>query len=75
MFSILQVGVDLAALEERISQMEKQLRTECDILPPALEELKEQVDGFRTKLETTEHLSWLGKFSNDTLIVRNQRHI
>jgi hypothetical protein len=27
-----------------------------------VQELKQQVDNFRNKLETTEHLSWLGEW-------------
>jgi hypothetical protein len=30
-------------------------------LPPVVQDLKHQVDSFRKKLETTEHLSWLGE--------------
>ena len=31
-------------------------------LPPVVDELKRAVDNFKMKLETTEHLSWLGNY-------------
>ena len=55
-----EVGIDLLALEQRVARLEKQIRTDFDELPPGVQELKLQVDKFRNKLETTEHLSWLG---------------
>ncbi|XP_067006021.1 high affinity cGMP-specific 3',5'-cyclic phosphodiesterase 9A [Anabrus simplex] len=55
-----EVGVDLRALEDRVSRLEKQLRGDADELPPIVMQLQQQVERFRTKLETTEHLSWLG---------------
>lgn len=56
-----EVGFDLRALEDRITELEKQLRLDYDVLPPQVQDLKHQVDSFRQKLETTESLSWLGK--------------
>ncbi|XP_063988924.1 uncharacterized protein Pde9 isoform X1 [Diachasmimorpha longicaudata] len=55
----------LRELEGRISAMERELRVHqsTELSEPsvaALRELKHQMDAFRTKLETTEHLSWLG---------------
>ncbi|KAJ9599177.1 hypothetical protein L9F63_010354 [Diploptera punctata] len=55
-----EVGIDLLALENRVSQLEKKISIDFDELPPGVQELKHQVDKFRSKLETTEHLSWLG---------------
>nr|XP_024218863.1 uncharacterized protein LOC112211433 [Halyomorpha halys] len=51
-----EVNMDLVCLENRISELEKQLSGQC---PPAIEDLKQDVKSFRHKLETTKHLSWL----------------
>lgn len=51
-----EVNMDLVTLENRISELEKQLNGQC---PPAIDELKQDVKSFRNKLETTKHLSWL----------------
>jgi hypothetical protein len=45
----------------RVACLEKQIRVDFEELPPVLQDLKRQVDNFRNKLETTEHLSWLGE--------------
>jgi hypothetical protein len=45
----------------RVARLEKQIRVDFEELPPVLQDLKRQVDNFRNKLETTEHLSWLGE--------------
>jgi hypothetical protein len=45
----------------RVARLEKQIRMDFEGLPPLVQELKHQVDNFRNKLETTEHLSWLGE--------------
>ncbi|KAK2585577.1 hypothetical protein KPH14_010211 [Odynerus spinipes] len=54
----------LRALESRVASLERELREHqeaiCTSPPLALRELKRQVDSFKNKLETTEHLSWLG---------------
>lgn len=54
----------LRALESRVASLERELREHqeaiCASPPLALRELKRQVDSFKNKLETTEHLSWLG---------------
>ncbi|XP_015173771.1 PREDICTED: uncharacterized protein LOC107065017 [Polistes dominula] len=51
-------------LESRVASLERELREHqqaiCASPPLALQELKSQVDSFKNKLETTEHLSWLG---------------
>lgn len=55
----------LQALERRVAALEQELGTQQAIASsePAqvLQELKLQMDAFKTKLETTEYLSWLGK--------------
>ncbi|XP_031328000.1 uncharacterized protein LOC116159193 isoform X2 [Photinus pyralis] len=53
-------GDEMKALETRISELERQLKSDLP-LPPAVQQLQMQVDAFRQKLETTESLSWLGK--------------
>ncbi|CAH2008495.1 unnamed protein product [Acanthoscelides obtectus] len=53
-------GAELKALEARIAAVERQLHRELP-LPPAVDELREEVERFREKLETSEKLSWLGK--------------
>ncbi|VEN63440.1 unnamed protein product, partial [Callosobruchus maculatus] len=50
-------GAELKALEARISAVERQLHRELP-LPPTVDELREEVERFREKLETTEKLSW-----------------
>ncbi|XP_045472165.1 high affinity cGMP-specific 3',5'-cyclic phosphodiesterase 9A [Harmonia axyridis] len=52
-------GSTFKSLEARISAIERQLKSDFP-LPPAVEDLKRQVDAFREKLETSENLSWLG---------------
>lgn len=55
----------LRALERRIAALERELRDHQDVASSepsiTLRDLKLQMDAFRNKLETTEHLSWLGK--------------
>jgi predicted nuclease with TOPRIM domain len=51
----------------RVAQLERRLRGEVDELPSSVMDLKRQVDHFREKLETTEHLSWLGENFSRTL--------
>ncbi|XP_008550613.1 uncharacterized protein LOC103573353 [Microplitis demolitor] len=54
----------LRALEKRVAALERELGAQQAVASsePAhlLRELKRQMDAFKTKLETTEHLSWLG---------------
>lgn len=67
-----EVGLDVRALEARVADLERQLRASDEQLPPAIQELNNQVERFRSKLETTEMLSWLGEYfqyNNDQLII------
>lgn len=61
----------LRALESRVASLERELREHqeaiCASPPLALRELKRQVDSFKNKLETTEHLSWLGEYVDEIL--------
>ncbi|XP_066143280.1 high affinity cGMP-specific 3',5'-cyclic phosphodiesterase 9A isoform X1 [Euwallacea fornicatus] len=50
---------DLKSLEARVSAVEREMRAELP-LPPAVEELRREVEAFRERLETDESLSWLG---------------
>lgn len=59
---------ELRALEERVAELERQLRADHEQLPPAVQELRAQVDAFRHKLETTEALSWLGNSNKKTFL-------
>ncbi|KAK7083946.1 High affinity cAMP-specific and IBMX-insensitive 3',5'-cyclic phosphodiesterase 9A, partial [Halocaridina rubra] len=43
-----------------LSKVERTVATLSADLPPVVEELRRAVDTFRMRLETTEHLSWLG---------------
>ncbi|XP_011495947.1 PREDICTED: uncharacterized protein LOC105360679 [Ceratosolen solmsi marchali] len=63
--SVQMIEVDLLrAFERRIGALEREVRDHQDAAAAApcfaLRELKKQVDAFKKKLETTEHLSWLG---------------
>jgi high affinity cGMP-specific 3',5'-cyclic phosphodiesterase 9 len=53
--------VPIVSCVRRVARLEKQIRVGFDELPPIVQDLKLQVDSFRSKLETTEHLSWLGE--------------
>ena len=63
----------LCALERRVSDLERELRKHQEATSSeacaVLHEVKAQVDAFKQKLETTEHLSWLGEPSNNLLFI------
>ncbi|XP_075213961.1 phosphodiesterase 9 [Lycorma delicatula] len=54
-----EVTMDLVSLENRVSELEKRLAEGHSELPSVVKELKEDIERFRFKLETTKHLSWL----------------
>jgi len=54
-----EVHMDLLSLENRVTELEKNLQVNQKALPSVLKELKHDVEKFRHKLETTKHLSWL----------------
>ncbi|XP_045128240.1 high affinity cGMP-specific 3',5'-cyclic phosphodiesterase 9A-like isoform X1 [Portunus trituberculatus] len=54
------LGIDLMDLEQRLCEVERSVAALRADLPPAVEELRCAVETFRMRLETTEHLSWLG---------------
>ncbi|KAE8745800.1 hypothetical protein FOCC_FOCC007516, partial [Frankliniella occidentalis] len=55
-----QVGVDFIALENRVAELERQMRMDYEVLPPVVQDLKQEVTRFRAKLEKSEHLGWMG---------------
>ncbi|XP_042872667.1 high affinity cGMP-specific 3',5'-cyclic phosphodiesterase 9A-like [Penaeus japonicus] len=57
---ISKLGIDLMDLEQRLCEVERTVATLKADLPPVVDELRRAVDTFRMKLQTTEHLSWLG---------------
>ncbi|XP_065655313.1 high affinity cGMP-specific 3',5'-cyclic phosphodiesterase 9A isoform X3 [Hydra vulgaris] len=55
-------GLDIESVDNRLQMLEKRILLEEGILPIELNELKKKVDSFKEKLESVEHLSWLGLF-------------
>lgn len=58
----------LRALEKRVAVLEREFQEQqaaavSSAQTHALGDLKRQMDAFKIKLETTEHLSWLGTSS------------
>uniref|UniRef100_A0A8D2ZIX2 Phosphodiesterase n=1 Tax=Scophthalmus maximus TaxID=52904 RepID=A0A8D2ZIX2_SCOMX len=58
------LGFDLSSMEKRLQGLEKKILIEASETPAVVYELKKQVDSFREKLESVEHLSWLGLFKD-----------
>ncbi|KAM3607943.1 uncharacterized protein V6R79_016685 [Siganus canaliculatus] len=58
------LGFDLSSMEKRLQGLEKKILLEAGDTPAAVYEMKKQVDSFREKLESVEHLSWLGLFKD-----------
>uniref|UniRef100_A0A1B6LHS1 Phosphodiesterase n=1 Tax=Graphocephala atropunctata TaxID=36148 RepID=A0A1B6LHS1_9HEMI len=59
-----EVTMDLQILENRVAELERQLADNSNILPPVIKELKNDVEKFRERLETTKHLSWLSCYKD-----------
>ncbi|KAJ1522879.1 hypothetical protein ONE63_002021 [Megalurothrips usitatus] len=59
-----QVGVEFIALENRVAELERQMRVDYEVLPPVVQDLRQEVTRFRAKLEKTEHLGWMGKWTS-----------
>lgn len=57
-----QVGVEFIALENRVAELERQMRVDYEVLPPVVQDLRQEVTRFRAKLEKTEHLGWMGYY-------------
>ncbi|TMS06120.1 High affinity cGMP-specific 3',5'-cyclic phosphodiesterase 9A [Larimichthys crocea] len=60
------LGFDLSTMEKRLQGLEKKILFEAGETPAVVYEMKKQVDSFREKLESVEHLSWLGLFKDLT---------
>ncbi|XP_053482525.1 high affinity cGMP-specific 3',5'-cyclic phosphodiesterase 9A [Ictalurus furcatus] len=56
------LGFDLSSMEKRLQSLEKKILVESGKTPAVVYEMKQQVESFREKLESVEHLSWLGLF-------------
>ncbi|XP_041926050.1 high affinity cGMP-specific 3',5'-cyclic phosphodiesterase 9A [Alosa pseudoharengus] len=56
------LGFDLSSMEKRLQSLEKKILIEAGETPAIVYEMKRQVESFREKLESVEHLSWLGLF-------------
>ncbi|XP_040924932.1 high affinity cGMP-specific 3',5'-cyclic phosphodiesterase 9A isoform X2 [Betta splendens] len=58
------LGFDLSSMEKRLQGLEKKILFEAGETPAVVYEMKKQVDSFQEKLESVEHLSWLGLFKD-----------
>ncbi|CAN0029670.1 unnamed protein product [Lampetra planeri] len=58
------LGFDLLDLEKRVESLERTAVAGIGDRPPGLLDLQREVATFRKKLETVEHLSWLGLFKD-----------
>ncbi|XP_067843228.1 high affinity cGMP-specific 3',5'-cyclic phosphodiesterase 9A isoform X2 [Heptranchias perlo] len=56
------LGFDLSAMEKRLQELEKKILVESGEMPSIVYEMRNRVESFREKLESVEHLSWLGLF-------------
>ncbi|XP_077998066.1 high affinity cGMP-specific 3',5'-cyclic phosphodiesterase 9A-like [Glandiceps talaboti] len=62
--SAAELGFNLGAMEERLQHLEKKVVIEGGETPSIVYDLRNKVEQFREKLETVEHLSWLGLFKD-----------
>ncbi|XP_069791017.1 high affinity cGMP-specific 3',5'-cyclic phosphodiesterase 9A [Narcine bancroftii] len=60
------LGFDLSAMEKRLQGLEKKILIESVEMPSIVYEMRNRVESFREKLESVEHLSWLGLFKDLT---------
>nr|XP_015810518.2 high affinity cGMP-specific 3',5'-cyclic phosphodiesterase 9A [Nothobranchius furzeri] len=58
------LGFDLSSMEKRLQSLEKKILVDAGETPAVVYEMKKQVDLFREKLESVEHLSWLGFYKD-----------
>ncbi|XP_054909068.1 high affinity cGMP-specific 3',5'-cyclic phosphodiesterase 9A isoform X2 [Poeciliopsis prolifica] len=58
------LGFDLSSMEKRLQALEKKVLSAAGETPAVVLEMKKQVDCFREKLESVEHLSWLGFYKD-----------
>ncbi|XP_035030906.1 high affinity cGMP-specific 3',5'-cyclic phosphodiesterase 9A [Hippoglossus stenolepis] len=57
-------STSLMMCDFRLQGLEKKILMEAGETPAVVYEMKKQVDSFREKLESVEHLSWLGLFKD-----------
>ncbi|XP_038076096.1 high affinity cGMP-specific 3',5'-cyclic phosphodiesterase 9A-like [Patiria miniata] len=57
-----QLGFDIQDVENRLENLEKKIVVDSGETPGVVYELKHKVEYFKEKLESVEHLSWLGLF-------------
>ncbi|XP_072174794.1 high affinity cGMP-specific 3',5'-cyclic phosphodiesterase 9A-like [Diadema setosum] len=55
-----QLGFDIQKMESRLELLEKKVLIDGGEIPTVVYELRNKVEEFRDKLESVEHLSWLG---------------
>eukprot|EP00062_Callorhinchus_milii_P011451 gi/632957433/ref/XP_007894479.1/ PREDICTED: high affinity cGMP-specific 3',5'-cyclic phosphodiesterase 9A-like [Callorhinchus milii] len=60
------LGIDLCAMEKRLQELEKKVLGMTGAMPSIVYEMRNRVETFREKLESVEHLSWLGLFKELT---------
>ncbi|XP_038645958.1 high affinity cGMP-specific 3',5'-cyclic phosphodiesterase 9A isoform X3 [Scyliorhinus canicula] len=60
------LGFDLSAMEKRLQALEKKILVDSADMPSVMYEMRNRVESFRDKLESVEHLSWLGLFKELT---------
>uniref|UniRef100_A0A3P9NBN6 Phosphodiesterase n=1 Tax=Poecilia reticulata TaxID=8081 RepID=A0A3P9NBN6_POERE len=58
------LGFDLSSMEKRLQGLEKKVLFAAGQTPAVVLEMKKRVDWFREKLESVEHLSWLGFYKD-----------
>ncbi|XP_034466739.1 high affinity cGMP-specific 3',5'-cyclic phosphodiesterase 9A-like [Hippoglossus hippoglossus] len=56
---------DLDNMEHRLHHLESRVLQDVGTTPDIMSELKSHVESFRRKLESVEHLSWIGLFKDD----------
>ncbi|XP_072035357.1 high affinity cGMP-specific 3',5'-cyclic phosphodiesterase 9A-like isoform X2 [Amphiura filiformis] len=59
-----QLGFDVNEMESRLEMLEKKVMVDSGETPSVVYELRNKVEDFRQKLESVEHLSWLGLFKD-----------
>ncbi|XP_064610450.1 high affinity cGMP-specific 3',5'-cyclic phosphodiesterase 9A-like isoform X1 [Liolophura sinensis] len=57
-------GFDIDGIEKRLEAIESRVFTDEGEIPPVVRDMKKKVEGFKQKLESVEHLSWLGLFKD-----------
>lgn len=59
-----QLGFDVSAIEKRLQALEKRVFIENGELPASVCDVQKRVAEFKNKLQSVEHLSWLGLFKD-----------